>query len=733
LTTTVPPRDLARAVTVRALRALHSGARAAQGKLRRAAFEGIGVFPPTPERPPSERAPLRGPRPVLLDTSPAARERTARLLRERWPEECAGILKEAEDAREGKLVIFGKRVDCRKLQGPSSLDAAALDFYRDPVAPEVTYDPRTPGPLVNLFMPGADAKAAWEVGRLAHLWRYGQARWLSTDKEQREVWTRAFLATVRQFRSDCPAGVGVQWSCAMEVAARAMHTALAWAYVEDGPSVSEAIRDEVAAMMSEHGRFIETHLEDTGAVRTNHYAADLVGLVVIGSLFPELPQAGRWRDVRGRDLWEEIARQVRPDGTHFESASGYQRLCVELFLAAVLAARAAGAAVPRETIRQVSSLFRSAGEMLKPSGRMPQLGDLDSGRGLPLLTRPALDCSYLPALGAAALLDGSVKPTEMACPPEVAWLLGEDGVDRFESVQARAFRGSVLLRDAGIAVLRAEAGYLCLTAGPNGQGGCGGHAHNDKNGVEISWGGTDLVVDRGTFVYARDPAERNRRRGTAAHSTVQVDGMEQNRILPGRLFGLRDRTRARILRLERRAGVQLATGEHRGYEHLAQGVLHQRSAMLLAKDRAFAISDEMRGTGAHVFEQRWFVPHEGVRMRAASPAERARLSDLRPHLLSPEPLDAERCFEVTAQGRPAALFAFGASLPFDVALEATDTSPGYGELAPARLIALRCAGEAPASLSCVILVFAGQSGMSAPARPDVLRESEAVPSFAHRA
>ncbi|GAC1599287.1 MAG: hypothetical protein NVS4B10_10440 [Myxococcales bacterium] len=343
--------------------------------------------------------------------------------------------------------------------------------------------------------------------------------------------------------------------------------------------------------------------------------------------------------------------------------------------------------------------------MLKPGGGLPQLGDLDSCRGLPLLTRPALDCSYLPGLGAAALFDGNLKSEEMPCPPEVAWLLGAEGVERFEALQARAFRGSVVLRDGGIAVLRAGPGYLCLGAGPNGQGGCGGHAHNDKNGVEISWGGIDLVVDRGTFVYARDPAERNRRRGTAAHSTVQVDGAEQNRILPARLFALQDMTRARILRLERRSGIQLAAGEHRGYERLAQGILHRRSAILVGEERLFGISDELRGAGAHVFEQRWFVPHEGVRPRAASAEERARLSAVAPRLSSQEPLDPERCFEVVVEGRPAALFAFGASLPFELTLEVADTSPGYGELAPARLITLRCAGEAPVALSCAILVL----------------------------
>ena len=52
----------------------------------------------------------------------------------------------------------------------------------------------------------ADAKAAWEVGRLSHLWRFAQARWMSPDAAERTSWARAWLETLRQFRRDCPAG-----------------------------------------------------------------------------------------------------------------------------------------------------------------------------------------------------------------------------------------------------------------------------------------------------------------------------------------------------------------------------------------------------------------------------------------------------------------------------------------------------------------------------------------------
>ena len=40
--------------------------------------------------------------------------------------------------------------------------------------------------------------------------------------------------------------------------------------------------------LEEHCAYVAGHLEETGAIRTNHYAADLCGIVVAGALFPEL-------------------------------------------------------------------------------------------------------------------------------------------------------------------------------------------------------------------------------------------------------------------------------------------------------------------------------------------------------------------------------------------------------------------------------------------------------------
>ena len=674
LAQTIPPRELARAIAARARRAVAQRL----GKLKTSQL-------PAEQRRARALYALRGQRPSLVE--PWEREATGRLLRERWPAACAEVLREAEAARRGELPLFGQFKDCRKSDG-----AAGIDYHRDPLVPGVRYHPAVPGDQVNLFQPGADAKVMWEVGRLSHLWRFGQARWLAQTATERAVWAQAWTSGVRQFRADNPAGFGVQWSCAMEVSARVMHVALSFAYVRDDAAVDETFAGELLDFMEEHCAYIEAHLEETGAIRTNHYAADLVGLVIVGALFPELRRPAVW----ARKLWDEIPRQVRNDGTHFESSTGYQRLCAELFLAAVLAAQAGGDPAPPQIRGKVAGLFRSLSALVKPSGEMPQIGDLDSCRGLPLVPRSALDCGFLSGLGAAALGEARLKSGD--CPPEVAWLLGPDGVKQFDKLESEAGTGSAALHDAGIAALRKGDAYLCLSAGPNGQGGTGGHAHNDKNSVELAYGSVNLIVDRGTFVYARDPDQRNARRGTAGHSTLQVDGLEQNRILPGRLFALPDTAHACLVRVEDRGPFQLATGEHHGYERV--GVVHRRIAALGAREAAFI--DEMRGHGQHRLSLRWFIPHTDLVQRPASHDERVRFEALHEAGMT-FGYDAKRCVAVRVDGKEVALFAFGATLPWTLSVSDTDTSPGYSEKRSAKLIALELVGSVPARLFTAVL------------------------------
>jgi hypothetical protein len=175
---------------------------------------------------------------------------------------------------------------------------------------------------------------------------------------------------------------------------------------------------------------------------------------------------------------------------------------------------------------------------------------------------------------------------------------------------------------------------------------------------------------------------------------VQVDGLEQNRIVPGRLFALPDTANARVLRTDKRAGFEHAIGEHRGYERA--GLVHRRTAAL--RHDCAAIGDELYGSGDHLFEARFFVPHECAVQRPATAAERARLEELHDCGFA-FGYDLSRCVEVGGR----VLFAFGATLPWTLSIEQTDVSPGYAEKKPARCLALRLRGAAPLRLFTAVL------------------------------
>jgi hypothetical protein len=64
--------------------------------------------------------------------------------------------------------------------------------------------------------------------------------------------------------------------------------------------------------------------------------------------------------------------------------------------------------------------------------------------------------------------------------------------------------------------------------------------------------------------------------------------------------------------------------------------------------------------------------------------------------------------EVAVEGKPFALFAFAATLPFHLSVEDSDVSPGYAERTPARTIALRLSGKMPAKIWTAVVVLAGE-------------------------
>jgi len=101
----------------------------------------------------------------------------------------------------------------------------------------------------------------------------------------------------------------------------------------------------------------------------------------------------------------------------------------------------------------------------------------------------------------------------------------------------------------GLYIFRSSRLYLLISAGPNGQNGNGGHAHNDKLSFELNIDGKDIFVDPGTYLYTPFPDVRNMFRSTKVHNTIYVEGEEQNEWLAGKigLFFMKNQSKCYLL------------------------------------------------------------------------------------------------------------------------------------------------------------------------------------------
>jgi uncharacterized heparinase superfamily protein len=179
--------------------------------------------------------------------------------------------------------------------------------------------------------------------------------------------------------------------------------------------------------------------------------------------------------------------------------------------------------------------------------------------------------------------------------------LGEQGLRDYDALPTSEAGGSRAFPDAGVYLLRHQDLYLHFNAGGIGVNGRGSHGHNDALSIELSAGGTAFIVDPGSYVYTANLHERNLFRSTAYHSTVQVDGAEQNTIEEQVPFVIGNEAQPKVLAWETTADADLVVAEQNGYRRLSHPITHRRTIKLDKRKRFWLVQDELAGDGTHEF------------------------------------------------------------------------------------------------------------------------------------
>lgn len=291
----------------------------------------------------------------------------------------------------------------------------------------------------------------------------------------------------------------------------------------------------------------------------NHLFTNAKALVFAG-LFFEGNEAAEWLAKGLKILGREVPEQVLADGGHFELSPMYHAIILEDLLDMVNAAGAWPGRVPESAVMQWRETASRMLNWLK--------GLSHPDNGIAFFNDAALEIA--PDYG---MLEMYAKRLEIT--PGVG--RGNGPVTCFS--------------DSGYVRLERGDAMALLDVAPVGPDYLPGHAHADTLSFELSLFGQRVVVNSGTSQYGVGP-ERLRQRGTAAHSTVQIDGADSSEVWGG--FRVARRARPFGLEIVEEDDVLTVVCDHDGYLRLAGYPIHRR-CWRLSHD-SLQVTDTIKGS-----------------------------------------------------------------------------------------------------------------------------------------
>jgi uncharacterized heparinase superfamily protein len=432
-------------------------------------------------------------------------------------------------------------------------DPAAAVGWPDAARP---VDARTPGCWPGLAelrtgkitLLGLTRELGWEHSDAPRLWRFHLHYWdwawgLATDQDR--LAARALFARLwRAWQESAEFGRGDAWH-PYPAALRAW----SWCGLHRTLVVGSDIEPDFLAGLAAHAGFLRHHLEyDVGG---NHLIKGLKALAGLAVFFAD----ERLLQLAVRRFTSQLARQVLPDGGHYERAPAYHCQVLADLVDVTDLLRAAGRTPAGEMTSAIVRMRRWLGAVLTPDGRVPLLND-----GYPV------DRELI-----AALRPGPIPDSPLLVLPATGLVRAVAG-------------GWHLLADVGLP---------CPPSLP-------AHAHADTFGSLVHVDKVPLLVDTGTSTYEGGPVRRHER-STAAHSTLQVDGADSTEV-----WGVfRAGRRARVSGLTVHTGPSGITCEatHDGFRCLPGRPLHHRRWSLTSNE--LQVEDLVTGRGRHEIVIRW--------------------------------------------------------------------------------------------------------------------------------
>lgn len=414
------------------------------------------------------------------------------------------------------------------------------------ILPDWHTDKQTGITAPDLPWPKIDYRKADEVGLAKNIWELNRHQFLEEwAQEKTEDAAIAIGAIILDWIAENPQPIGINWASSLESAFRMMSWQRALETVGGSEQLDKVmpIIQQSAMQQCDHILRFPSLFSSANNHRIGELTGALAGACILGGV--------DWARSVFADFKHEIQMQVTADGVDREQAIFYHIYVLGFLHRTKHYAQILGLSDDPFFEEHIAAMSEFANAMAYAVGQWFEIGDRDDGV-LPLDTLP------------------TPKP----------------------------FVGLKMWQQAGYAIYHDARLSACFRAGPFGYPSIAAHAHCDQLSVLLVADGYELLADSGTFCYHEDDEMRRYFKGTSAHNTVRVDGIDQAEYGGPFLWSTHSNGK-----LEQVSDTE-AKGSHDGYLRLGGEVWHRR-AVAFANESLLVVGDIVDAKGTHDFELFW--------------------------------------------------------------------------------------------------------------------------------
>lgn len=397
-----------------------------------------------------------------------------------------------------------------------------IDWHRDPVS-----GLRWPDDVYCFAIPyrhdreRGDVKLVWELNRLQFVPVIAALAVIDGDEQL----AQSALDLIDSWIDANPPFRGVNWVSGIELALRVVAITLTVGLLGER-RVGARLSRKIASCLAAHAYWLQRYPSKHSSAN-NHLIAEAAALFVLGTLWPDAGLGEAAAEGR-RILIEEAFRQIHDDGVGAEQSPTYTAFTCEWYLLAFMIAAQAAQPFPADVIGRIAA----AGDCLRwitdSNGHQPRIGDDDEGRVIS--SGEGHEAFYVASVVNAiavatgrddlAMAFGGPQLRNVVIGWRAAALPKLEGVRTFAEGGYTVYRGTLGRRAALVAMDHGPLGYLSIAA----------HGHADALSLMLHLDGQPVLVDAGTYLYHAGGEIRDRLRGTAAHNTLCIDGVDQSKI-----------------------------------------------------------------------------------------------------------------------------------------------------------------------------------------------------------